>query len=49
MQAAERRHAIALKHYDVAKEAAAGAARAFVTAKRRQHEAPAAAAAPLLR
>jgi hypothetical protein len=44
MQVAERRHAIALKHYDVAKEAAAGAARAFVTAKRRQHEAPAAAA-----
>lgn len=44
MQVAERRHAIALKHYDVAKEAAAGAARAFVIAKRRQHEAPAAAA-----
>jgi hypothetical protein len=44
MQVAERRHAIALKHYDVAKEAAAGAARAFVAAKRRQHEAPAAAA-----
>ena len=44
IQVAERRHAIALKHYDVAKEAAAGAARAFVAAKRRQHEAPAAAA-----